>query len=52
MYRLKEADGDFIEGTFYEPELQKVKEKVDHLFRIEKLLKYPLKGANKEVLVH
>ena len=35
VYRLKEADGDFIQGTFYEPELQKVLEKPDHLFRIE-----------------
>ena len=33
MYRLKEADGDFIQGTFYEQELQKVIETPDHLFR-------------------
>ena len=52
VYRLKEADGDFIQGTFYEPELQKVLEKPDHLFRIEKILKYRGKGASKEALVH
>lgn len=52
MYHLKEADGDFIQGTFYEPELQKVLEKPDHLFRIEKILKYRGKGASKEALVH
>ena len=51
-YRLKEADDDFIQGTFYEPELQKVLEKPDHLFRIEKILKYRGKGASKEALVH
>ncbi|CAH3024098.1 unnamed protein product [Porites evermanni] len=52
VYRLKEADGDFIQGTFYEPELRKVLEKPDHLFRIEKTLKYRGKGASKEALVH
>lgn len=33
MYRLKEADGDFIQGTFYEQEVQKVIETPYHLFR-------------------
>ena len=52
VYRLKEADGDWIQGTFYEAELQKVIEKSDHLFRIDKILKYRGKGAQKEALVH
>ena len=52
VYRLKEADGELIRGTFYEAELQKVIERSDHLFRIEKILKYRGKGASKEVLVH
>ena len=52
VYRLKEADGDWIQGTFYEFELQKVIETEKHLFRIEKILKRRGRGANKEVLVH
>ena len=52
VYRLKEADGELIRGTFYEAELQKVIERSDHLFRIENILKHRGKGASKEVLVH
>ena len=48
MYRLKEADGELIRGTFFEAELQKAIERSDHLFRIEKILKHRGKGANKE----
>ena len=50
--RLKEANGDLIQGTFYETELQRVIEKSNHLFRIEKILKSRGKGRKKEVLVH
>ena len=39
--RLKEADGDWIRQTCYESELQKVIERSDHLFRIDKSLKQP-----------
>ncbi|CAH3175244.1 unnamed protein product [Porites lobata] len=35
-----------------DPGLQKVLEKPDHLFRIEKILKYRGKGASQEALVH
>ena len=49
---LKEADGDWIQGTFYEFELQKVIETSHHLFRMEKFLKHRGKGEQKEVLVH
>ena len=52
MYRLKEANGDFIQGTFYEQEVQKVIETPDHLFRVEKVLKFRGKGADKEAVVH
>ena len=52
VYRLKEANGDLIQGTFYETELQRVVEKSNHLFRIEKILKSRGKGKKKEVLVH
>lgn len=51
VYRLKEANEAWIQGTFYEAELQRVIEKADHLFRIEKILKGRGKGRQKEVLV-
>ena len=52
VYRLKQAvDGDFIQRTFCEQELKKVIETKDHLFRVEKVLKFRGKGANKEALV-
>ena len=52
VYRLKEANGDLIQGTFYKTELQRVIEKSNHLFCIEKILKSRGKGKKKEVLVH
>ena len=52
VYCLKEANGYLIQGTFYETELQRVIEKSNHLFRIEKILKSRGKGKKKEVLVH
>ena len=47
---LKEVDGDWIQGTFYEFVLQKVIETEKHLFRIE--IKTQGKRSNKKVLVH
>ena len=47
-----EANGDLIQGTFYETKLQRVIKKSNHLFRIEKILKSRGKGRKKEVLVH
>ena len=52
VYKLKEHDGELIKGTFYETELQKVIERKDHLFRVEKVLRRRGKGAQAEVLVH
>ena len=52
VYKLKEHDGELIKGTFYETELQKVIERKDHLFRVEKVLRCRGKGAQEEVLVH
>ena len=43
-YRLIEWDGTPIEGTFYEPDVQKVQVSDDSLFRVEKVLKR--KGRN------
>jgi len=47
-YRLREADGYFIQGTFYKHELRKVIETPDHLLRVEKVLKFRGKGGNKK----
>ena len=47
-YRLSEADGYFIQGTLYKHELRKVIETPDHLFRVEKVLKFRGKGGNKK----
>ena len=52
VYRLKEAKGNLIQGTFYETELQKVIEKSSHLFRFEIILKSRGKRRKKEVLVY
>nr|DAC81409.1 TPA_asm: integrase [Rhodactis coral adintovirus] len=52
VYRLKEHDGELIQGTFYETELQKVIEPLHHLFRVDKVLRRRGQGAQAEVLVH
>ena len=38
-YKVEECDGTLVEGTFYEPELQRVTVDVNTLWRIEKVLK-------------
>ena len=38
-YKVEEFDGTLVQGTFYEPELQRVTVDDDTLWRIEKLLK-------------
>ena len=52
VYKLKELDGELIQGTFYETELQKVIEPKDHLFRVEKVLRRRGKEGQAEFLVH
>jgi len=52
VYRLKEANDDLIQGIFYETGLQRVIEKSNHLFCIEKILKSRGKGRKKAVLLH
>ena len=39
VYKLKEYDDTWVQGTFYEPELQKVRVSLDDFFRVEKILK-------------
>ena len=48
VYRLKEHDGELIQGTFYKMELQKVIEPLHHLFRVDNVLRRRGKGAHAE----
>ena len=52
LYKIREWDGDPIEGSFYEPELQRVRVGDDDKFRIEAVLKRrQRRGQEPEVLV-
>ena len=50
VYRLKDYDGELIEGVFYGNELQKVV-KTDDVFKVEKVLKTRTRKRKKEYLV-
>ena len=47
-YRLKDFNGEEIQGSFYEPELQKTNQEV---YRIEKVLRRRTRNGVKEVFV-
>lgn len=51
VYRLKDYDGELIQGCFYEPELQKVETAPDKLYRVENILKKRTVRGKKQVLV-
>ena len=51
IYKLKDWNGEEINGTFYQPELQKVNKSNDNLWRIEKVLKKRNKGGKTELFV-
>ena len=51
VYRLIDDQGSQIEGTFYEPELQKVVVTKDKVYRIEKVLQQRKRGRKAQVLV-
>ncbi len=50
VYKLKE-DGEPIEGSFYEAELQKVKMTKDQTYQVEKILKRRTVRGEKQVFV-
>ncbi|KAJ8041597.1 Endogenous retrovirus group K member 19 Pol protein [Holothuria leucospilota] len=50
VYRLKDYDGEMIEGTFYEQEMQKVS-KEDQTYRIEKIIRRRTRSGRKEYFV-
>lgn len=51
VYKLEDYDGEPIEGSFYEPELQKVKLTEDKAFHVEKILKRRTVRGEKQVFV-
>ena len=52
VYTLQDWDGEAIEGTFYEQELQAVNVDPDTAFKVEKVLKRRTRNGRREVLVH
>ena len=51
LYRLKDYNGETIDGTFYQSELQKVDVQDDDMWKIESVLKTRGKGSNKQFYV-
>lgn len=51
IYKIKDFNGNDIEGTFYQGELQKVTVKNDHLWKIDRILKQRRKNNKTEYLV-
>lgn len=51
VYRLKDLQGEPIEGTFYEKELQRVRVEPSSEFKIDKILDAKGKGVSRKVLV-
>ena len=51
VYEIDDYGGQDVEGTFYEPELQRVTFDEDQPFKIEKVLKTRGRGHNKEYYV-
>ena len=50
VYKLKDDAGEILEGTFYEPELQKII-KEDDVYRVEKILRKRKRKGVVEYLV-
>ena len=51
VYRLRNDLGDVLDGTFYEPELQKVSVPVDKVYRVESVLQRRKIGGRTEASV-
>jgi transposase-like protein len=51
VYKLKDYDGDLIEGSFYEKELQKVQLGKDKVFHVEEILDQKREKGKKWLLV-
>ena len=51
VYTILDWDGERVDGTFYEPELQPVTINPTTEYRVEKILKRRVRNKRKEVLV-
>ena len=51
VYTILDWDGERVDGTFYEPELQPVTIDPTREYRVEKILKRRVRNKRKEVLV-
>ena len=51
VYLLKDFGDEEVEGTFYQPELQKVNKDKDTVWKIEKILKKRKQGGVEQALV-
>lgn len=51
VYQLKDFSDEPIDGTFYQPELQKANKEADTIWKIEKILKKRKRNGLKEALV-
>ena len=52
VYTILDWDGERVDGTFYEPEIQPVTIDPTTEYRVEKILKRRVRNKRKEVLVH
>ena len=50
-YELKDALGESIKGSFYQPEVQKVQVRHGKQYKIEKVVKYRGKGKKRQALI-
>ena len=51
VYKIVDYEDDPVQGTFYEPELQRVRKDVSSLFRVEKILRKRRRIGRREVFV-
>jgi hypothetical protein len=50
-YRIKDWNGELIEGSFYAPELQRVEVSPEKFYKVDKILARRGKGSSREVFV-
>jgi hypothetical protein len=51
VYKIFDYEDDPVQGTFYKPELQRVRKDVSNLFRVEKILWKRRRNGRREVFV-
>ena len=51
IYKLADWYKKPVKGTFYQKELQKIEVRDDHMFKVEKVIKYKGRGNKREALV-